>query len=277
MDATLVLLGLGALIAMGVGLAKPELVIRWGEKKTRARVVMIYGGLFIAFFIALGLTGDPKTEKNEGKAIAKAEEAQAKAANEEAGKDANLKYDQAAAKKRLIDWLGNHEFPNVTKLALNPGTASDKLFEIEGKKYHLFGMTGLARAVDLLVDPYTGELFYYDTGVTPQPIDKWYLRYRAEHKTDSSNVINDDFAWVERPSLQNGYIVGKVKNTSNKTFKNASIEFNLSDAAKSRVGSVAGQIRNLKPGDTWNFSVSIYMYQSNVASYDLEKVAGYEW
>lgn len=274
MDATLVLLGLGTLIALGVGLAKPELVIRWGEKKTRARVVMIYGGLFIAFFIALGMTGDQKNEKNGGKAVAKAEEA--KPVNEEAGKDASLKYDQGAARKRIVDWLGNHEFPNVTKLDLNPGSASDKLFETAGKRYHIFSLTGLARAVDLLVDPYTGELFYYDTGVTPQPIDKWYLRYRAEHKTDSSNVINADFAWVERPSIQNGYIVGKVKNTSNKTFKNASIEFNLSDAAKSRIGTVGGQIRNLKPGDIWTFSVSLYMYQT-VASYDLEKVAGYDW
>lgn len=44
MNTLLVLLLLVSLIAMVVGLVKPGLVIRWGEKKTRPRVLMIYGG-----------------------------------------------------------------------------------------------------------------------------------------------------------------------------------------------------------------------------------------
>ena len=276
MDTLLVLLGLASLIAMVVGLIKPGLVIRWGEKKTRPRVLMVYGGLFIVLLIALGMTGTSNSEKNASKAVTKAEESQAKPAKEAESKDSGLKYDQAAARKRIIDWLGNHEFPNITKLDLSPGTSDGKLFETDGKKYHMFGLTGLPRAVDLLVDPYTGELFFYDTGLKPQPIDKWYVSYRASHKTDSSNVINADFAWVEKPSMQNGYIVGKVKNTSNKTFKSASIVFDLYDGSKNRIGSVAADIRNLKPGDIWSFQVSPYLYQST-ASYELEKVEGYTW
>lgn len=272
----LVLLGLASLIAMVVGLIKPGLVIRWGEKKTRPKVLMVYGGLFMVLLIASGMTGSPNTEKIGSKAVTKAEESQAKPAKEAESKDSDLKYDQAAAKKRIIDWLGNHEFPNVTKLALNPGTADGKLFETDGKKYHMFELTGLPRAVDLLVDPYTGELFFYDTGLKPQPIDKWYVSYRVSHKTDSSNVINADFAWVEKPSMQNGYIVGKVKNMSNKTFKSASIVFDLYDGSKNRIGSVAADIRNLKPGDVWSFQVSPYLYQAT-ASYELEKVEGYDW
>lgn len=277
MDVLLVLLGLGSLIAMVVGLIKPGLVIRWGEKKTRPRVLMIYGGLFVVLLITLGMTGTSNSEKTSSKAVTKTGESQAKPAKEAASKEAELKYDQAAAKKRILDWLGDHEFPGYSKLALDNGTIEGKLFDTDGKSYHRFILVGLKRAVDILVDPYTGELFFYDTGLKPQPIDKWYVSYRASHKNDTSNVINADFAWVEKPSVQNGYIVGKVKNTSNKTFKNAFIEFNLSDASKSRIGTAGAQIRNLKPGDIWTFSVSLYMYQSNVASYELEKVEGYDW
>ena len=53
MDMLLVLLGLSLLIAMVVGLIKPSLVIRWGEKKTRPRVLMIYGGLLIVLLLTL--------------------------------------------------------------------------------------------------------------------------------------------------------------------------------------------------------------------------------
>ena len=71
-------------------------------------------------------------------------------------------------------------------------------------------------------------------------------------------------------------IVGKVKNISKKNFKYASIVFNLSDGSKNRIGSVAADIRSLKPGDIWSFQVSPALYQS-MASYELEKVEGYEW
>lgn len=276
MNDVLVLLGLGALIAMVVGLVKPGLVIRWGEKKTRPRVLMVYGGLFIVLLVALGMTGTPNSEKTDSKAVAKAEESQAKPDKEVASKDSDLKYNQKAAEKRINDWLGDHEFPGVTKLALNPGTADGKFFETDGKKYHMFTLTGLARAADLLVDPYTGELFYYDTGLKPQPIDKWYMSYRASHKTDSNNVINADFAWVEKPSMQEGYVVGKVKNTSKKTFKNVFIEFNFYDASRNLVGTGAAQVRNMKPGDVWNFPVSTGLYPST-ASYEFVKVEGYDW
>lgn len=276
MDVILVLLGLGCLIAIVIGLIKPSQVIRWGEKKTRSRVLMIYGGLFIVLFIALGMTGTSNGEKNTSKTIMKSEESKEKPVEEAKNKDVDLKYDQATAKKRIIDWLGEHEFPNVTKLSLNPGNADGKLFETDGKKYHMFELTGLPRAVDLLVDPYTGEVFFYDTGVKPQPIDKWYVNYRASHKTDSSSVINDDFAWVEEPSMQDGYIVGKVKNTSNKTFKSATIVFDLYDGSKNRIGSVGADIRNLKTGDIWSFQVSPYLYEAT-ASYELESIEGYTW
>ena len=273
MDALLVLLGLASLIVMVVGLIKPALVIRWGEKKTRPRVLMIYGGLFIVLLVALGMTGNSNSEKNVSKAVTKTEEAQVKPANEAVSKEETpTKYALGGARKLVMDWLGEHEFPNTTPLSLSPG---DKL-DLAGKKYHIFTLTGLHRAIDILVDPYTGELLFYDTGVQPKSLDKWYLEYKTAHKADFGKRINENFEWVEKPSMQNGYIVGKVKNISKKTFKYASIVFNLSDGSKNRIGSVAADIRSLKPGDIWSFQVSPALYQS-MASYELEKVEGYEW
>lgn len=94
----------------------------------------------------------------------------------------DLKYDQAAAKGRIMDWLGEHEFPGVTKMALNPGTASGDLLTVDGKKYHMFTLSGLKRAVDILVDPDTGGLFFYDTGLKPQDLNRWYVEYKRNHK-----------------------------------------------------------------------------------------------
>ena len=48
MDKVLVLLILGCLIAIVIGLVKPGLVIKWGEKKTRPRVLVFYGGFYLA-------------------------------------------------------------------------------------------------------------------------------------------------------------------------------------------------------------------------------------
>lgn len=280
MDALLVLLGLASLLAMVVGLIKPGLVIRWGEKKTRPMVLMVYGGLFIVLLIALGMTGTPNSEKTSGKAVTKAEESQAKAdgnkPSEVTSKEPEIKYTNEKARERFGDWCLEHQFPGNPKLSISKG--SDSFYETDGKKYYLFTLEGLPRAVDVLVDPYTGDLFFHDIGLKPQPLNKWYMEYRASHKnsTQANNRINDNFEWVEKPSMQNGYIVGKVKNTSKKTFKYASIVFNLSDGSKNRIGSVAADIRNLKPGDIWSFQVSPALYQS-MASYELEKVEGYEW
>ena len=66
MDKVLVLLILGCLIAIVIGLVKPGLVIKWGEKKTRPRVLVFYGGLFIVLFIALGMTGTPEKDNSHG-------------------------------------------------------------------------------------------------------------------------------------------------------------------------------------------------------------------
>lgn len=100
---------------------------------------------------------------------------------EVASKETNIKYNNAAARKLIMDWLGEHDFSN-TRLALDNGTVEGKLFETGGKTYHRFILSGLSRAADILVDPYTGELLFYDTGIKPYSLNKWYLEYKRSHK-----------------------------------------------------------------------------------------------
>lgn len=280
MDIVLVLLILGCLVAMTVGLFKPGLVIKWGKKQTRPRVVMIYGGLFIALFIVLGMTEDVSGKASTNKPVVKIEEQQkVQPVKPEVvavvNTEPDVKYDKAKARMILMDWIGEHDFSNVP-LALNPGTVDGSMIEVGSIKYHMFTITGLPRAVDILVDPYSGAMFFYDTGLKPQPIDKWYLQYRASHRAPKvDNRIDENFEWVERPSVQNGAIVCKIKNISKDTYKTVTIEITLSDASKANIGTLASQGRNLKPGDVWG--VTLPITQQNVASYDIVGVKGFTW
>lgn len=101
---------------------------------------------------------------------------------EVASKEASIKYNNAAARKLIMDWVGEHEFPNSPSLSLSPGAADGSMYEVEGKGYHMFVLSGLYRAVDILVDPYTGELLFHDIGIKPYSLNKWYLEYRRSHK-----------------------------------------------------------------------------------------------
>lgn len=51
MSTILTLLAVLCLLLAIVGIVKPSLVIRWGEKKTRLRVIVIYGSLFFGLLV----------------------------------------------------------------------------------------------------------------------------------------------------------------------------------------------------------------------------------
>jgi len=52
-----------SLLALVIGLIRPSLVIRWGQKKTRGRVFLTYGLAAVVFFTLLGITVPPTPEK----------------------------------------------------------------------------------------------------------------------------------------------------------------------------------------------------------------------
>lgn len=71
MDNLFLLLSLVSIIALVIGLIKPELVVRWGnqEKKNRKSVLKVYGLAIIAFFILFSIT----TPSSNNEEVAEAE------------------------------------------------------------------------------------------------------------------------------------------------------------------------------------------------------------
>lgn len=118
------------------------------------------------------MTNPTQTQKMDGN----------NSAMEDSSQETGMKYSHAEAEKRINAWLGEHEFPGVQHLNLNPGTADGELFDLSGTKYHRFILSGLYRPIDILVDPYTGELFFFDIGLKPKSLNQWYVEYRKSHK-----------------------------------------------------------------------------------------------
>jgi|GEM_PF-4074228 len=268
MSTLLSLLILVSLIAMVVGLVKPGLVIRWGEKKTRPRVLMIYGGLFIVFFIALAII----LPSNSGgvKLVTKAEESQAKpnenkAPEVVASKEPEIKYNLRNAEDSIRNWMEKHDISRTFKLSLEAKSKNDNLSEVNGNKYHKFVLSGFKHPLVILVDPFNGELSYL-IGKDIRSLDKWY----EENKSYLENYINESFEWVEKPRGERSAIVGKVKNISNKTISSSYTEFNLYNNAKERIGNVGTNIDNLRSGDIWSFSIPVY--QTGVSSYEFVRI-----
>lgn len=55
----------------------------------------------------------------------------------------------------------------------------------------------------------------------------------------------------------NRYIVGTVKNNTNKQYSYVQIEFNLYDKSGAQVGSTMDNINNLEPQGTWKFEAIV--------------------
>lgn len=66
-DVIFFLLTFLAFIGLIIGLIKPDKVIRWGEKKTRKQVALVYGIAILVFFILFAITIPPSEKKGETK------------------------------------------------------------------------------------------------------------------------------------------------------------------------------------------------------------------
>ena len=82
----------------------------------------------------------------------------------------------------------------------------------------------------------------------------------------SSGYSGSTASSSDQPSLvgfafvQGGYsgeIIGTVRNSTNRTFGYAQVEFNVYDASGSQVGSAMDNINNLEPGGTWKFKAMV--------------------
>lgn len=193
MNGAFILLSLICFFVMIVGLVKPNLVIRWGEKKTRPRVLMIYGGLFIVFLITLGMTGTPNNERDSSSE----NKSSAAAVNKNPNKDVNLSADEA--KVRLQTWVDTHKFPSSVSITAEDGKR--KFDGVESECY-MFGLIGLSRTQLLLVDSKTGNLFINDGKI--MPLEEWYQQYIAPGNNKGTNKTSSDSRLAGRWVANNG-------------------------------------------------------------------------
>ena len=138
MSDFLAFLSLICLIALVVGLVKPSLVVRWGEKRTRLRAFMIYGGLLIVFAVL----GSAMTSPEEKAAIAEKAriEQQQKAeleAKNAAEKKAKAEQDAKAAaekqKREKDDYIKSAQHISFQALSRNPDNYKGKIVTFSGK------------------------------------------------------------------------------------------------------------------------------------------------
>ncbi len=62
MNTVLVLLLVISVLALLIGLFRPTWVIRWGAKRTRLRVLLYYGPVFVLLFIIIGTLNTPASD-----------------------------------------------------------------------------------------------------------------------------------------------------------------------------------------------------------------------
>ena len=90
------------LIALIIGIIKPQLVVRWGEegKRNRKSVLKFYGIGVIAMFVLVGVTADDTKKAEETKAVAKPAKAEQK---KELTAEEKAAAEQAAAEKAAAE------------------------------------------------------------------------------------------------------------------------------------------------------------------------------
>jgi hypothetical protein len=81
-----------------------------------------------------------------------------------------------------------------------------------------------------------------------------------------------EYHWRVGKGFESNYIVGTVRNYSNKEYKYAHVEFNLYDGS-AQVGSRIANINNFEALGTWKFEIPVP--EENVTDAKLKEVRGY--
>ncbi|MGX1459661.1 uncharacterized membrane protein YcgQ (UPF0703/DUF1980 family) [Bacillus thuringiensis] len=102
MNTLFALLFVVCLIALIIGIIKPQLVVRWGEegKRNRKSVLKFYGIGVIAMFVLVGVTADDTKKAEETKVVAKPAKAEQK---KELTAEEKAAAEQAAAEKAAAE------------------------------------------------------------------------------------------------------------------------------------------------------------------------------
>ena len=102
-----------SLVALVVGLINPKIVIKWGDKKTRGKVLLYYGLGAILFFVLFGISSDAT---KESETVVKEEK------EEQYSEDTSqivIKTEQQKPKKIKLKFNEQRAFNKTTKVPAN--------------------------------------------------------------------------------------------------------------------------------------------------------------
>ena len=102
------------------------------------------------------------------------------------------------------------------------------------------------------------------TQVVNQPVTQTAKEEKPDLELLESKKMNKD-------SLR--YVVGKIKNNSNKQYSYVQVEINLYDNNDNQVGSTLANVNNLEPGGTWKFEALIF--EEKATKYKIKEITGY--
>ena len=91
----------------------------------------------------------------------------------------------------------------------------------------------------------------------------------------NNNVEQEKFTVTEHSTTNDGYwtyVVGTVKNNTNKNYSYVQIEISLYDAEGNLIGSALDNINNFEPNGTWKFKA---MATEDFSTYKIKDVTGW--
>lgn len=123
------------LIALIIGIIKPQLVVRWGEegKRNRKSVLKFYGIGVIAMFVLVGVTADDTKKAEETKVVAKPAKAEQKKELTAEEKAAAEKAAAEKAAKEEEERIGYETGITYDQLARTPDDFKGKKAKFTGK------------------------------------------------------------------------------------------------------------------------------------------------
>lgn len=186
------------LILMVIGLVKPRLLIRWGEKRTRFRVILVYGSLFMILSM-IGAAMETPTEraakaekrqieqqqKEEQKAAA--EKAKTEKAAQEAAEKERKQQEETVEKARKVMEENNRQAETENNYKITAKTIPYRTIARNPDQYKSTIVTYTGRVLQVME---SGNKLTFRIGVGTNMDDVFMVSYRK--LSTESRILEDD-------------------------------------------------------------------------------------
>ncbi|MFD3447147.1 hypothetical protein ACFDTO_21350 [Microbacteriaceae bacterium 4G12] len=212
MNTLFLLISLICLVALIIGIVKPQLVVRWGdtEKRNRKRVLMYYGIGLIASFVLFGVTSSNTENKSSSNKSATATSKKELTAEEKAAAE-KVATEKAAAEKAAAEKAAA-EKAAADKAAAEKAAAEKAAKEEEEKVGYDTGITydQLARTPD----DFKGKKAKF-TGKVVQVME-------GKGETQLRIAVNDNYDTILYVAYKSNIINSRVLENDNVTVRGKS-------------------------------------------------------